>query len=288
MRAIAGQTGNWRAWTPFLAVVGAKALALCAIARFDLVPWFVTAPLLTLLPQLEHHVHYPQLLLQLPWFAHLADLALFATAGLLAQALSIRALARVWSSHPVVPLGSARRRMRAALALAGFALVLLAVPAAAVRVGRWFGAGEMAATVAMLAGGVTSLLLFTAPVFAIVHAMGFTRSVRASINMVAHLPVALPLAVVAIAVLHVPGLVLRTPAIRAGAAQDPDWILGALLGQLPAEFLGAFLAAGVATYVVCRTRVRTARGYVPVARAAAVAVAALALGTLTGCSGDAR
>jgi len=288
MRAIAGQLGNWRAWSPFLVVVVVKALGLCAIGRFDLVPWFVVSPLLALLPQVERHVHYPDLLLQLPWFAHLADLGLFVTAGVVAQALSIRALARNWSAPPVAPLRPGRAWLRAAFAVVAVAVLLLLVPMATVRLARWMGAGHLAATAAMLAGGVASLLLFTAPVFALLHGMSFARSVRASINMVAHLPIALPLAVVGIAVLHLPGLVLRTPAIRAGAAQDPDWILGALLGQLPAEFLGAFLAAGIATYVVLRTRVRTPQGFVPIVRASTVALAVLALGILTGCGDDAR
>jgi tetratricopeptide (TPR) repeat protein len=130
--------------------------------------------------------------------------------------------------------------------------------------------------------------LFAAPAFVVVHDLGLWQSVRASAALLRRLPFAVPLAVAVIAIPHVPGLVLRTPALRAGAATDPDWIVYALLAQLPAQALGSCLAAGLATYLALRTREHRPRERARGLRPAVATTAALVALVTTGCDETAR
>ncbi len=285
MRAVAGQVLDPLAWLPFVVVALLKGCVLLLVARFDWVPWFVLVPALAIAPGLVRHVHYPDLPLHLPLVAQTMDIVSFVTIGVFVQAVVMRRLGAAWGRQPVPLFGPVRGAIRRGMTLVVFALVLLAVPVLALRVTALVASPESAALVALLAGGVISLLLFTAPAFVVFYDIGAWKAVRASVALVAHLPISLPLAVVAIAILHVPGIILRTPAIRAGAAQDPDWILAALAGQLPAEVVGGFLAAGLSAYFAVRTRVRRkAAPGAPLVRVATTMLVVVALGACAGCA----
>lgn len=280
--ALRGPLLDPRLWLPFVALAALKALVLLAVARLDLVPAVVLSPLLTIVPSCERVLHYPQLALQLPTVARLLDLALFLSLGVIVQAVAIVRLARLWGAAPP-PLWEGVYRTTVKLAgLVLVSLLLAAAPFAAVQVAHAFGAEPVASTVGFVAGGIASMLLFVAPVFWLVRRLSLRASLAASIGLFPQLPVALPLAVLFLAALHVPVLLLRTPAIRAGAANDPDWILAALLGQLPAEIFGGVLAAGLATYFGLRTRFRTVARPAAIPVTALVALVALGVGS-SGC-----
>ena len=241
-------------WGLFALLAASKAAVYFGVARVDLLPAWLLGPLLDAFPQLESVLHYPDLVLRLPRVAQLVDVALFVSIGALVQGSVIAWLARQWGA-PVERRGFGRQ-LTGGLWLVLLAALLAIVPYVAARAAETLVGHEARARAGIAAGFVASMLLFVAPAFVVVHGMSLGRSIAASIRMLASLPVALPVAVALVAVLHVPGLVLQSPTIQAGAASDPDWILYALLGQLPAELLGAVLSAGLAAYFAARTGMR--------------------------------
>jgi hypothetical protein len=289
--ALRGPSSDPRLWLPFVAVAACKALLLAGIARLDLVPAVLLWPCLTLAPSLERVLHYPHVVLQLPLAARLLDLGIFFTVGIVVQAVAIVRLARAWGANPP-PVWEGIGRTTAKFAGLGFmALLLAGVPLAASQAAHAFVPRAAASTVGLIAGGLASMLLFVAPVFWLVRRLSLRASLASSIGLFPQLPVALPLAVLLLAALHAPALMLRTPAIRAGATNDPDWILAALLGQLPAEIFGGVLAAGLATYFGLRTRFRSvprAAASVPLTLLALFAVALCVAGCDTGAADNVR
>jgi len=280
--AVVARMGDGRAWAPWLVIAFVKAVAMVALARFDILPSVVWQPLLEWAPWIESRIHYPDLALALPALARKADVVVFLSVGVVAQAWTIACLARAWGAAP------ARLGVRSVVHLVLIAALLVALPAAAVRAATPFVTREQAGLIAAAIGALAAALWFTAPAFVVVHGLGLRASTRASVAMLARLPFAVPLAVTGIAVLHVPTLLLRAPGLRAGAAEDPDWILYTLLAQLPAQALGSFFAAGVSTYFALRTRERKpierARGLRP---AVTTATAVLLLAVTTGCDDSA-
>ena len=278
VHAVAGCQREVAAWAPWALLAVCKAAVLVALARFDLVPPLVWGAVLAILPGLEARVHYPDLPLAMPGLMRRVDLFLFLTVAIWAHAWTIARLARRWGATP------ARLGIRHALRLVCLAVPLVAIPAAVVAVASPFWGRETAGLAAAACGAFVAAFLFAAPAFVVVHDLDLRRAVRASAGLLLRLPLAVPLAVVAVGLLHAPGLFLRAPAVRAGVAQDPDWILWALLAQLPSQALGAFIAAGISTYYALRTRERRpqerARGLRP-ATATALVVVVAALGT--GC-----
>jgi chromate transport protein ChrA len=141
-----------------------------------------------------------------------------------------------------------RRFFATARALVCVATLQALVPFAAVQVAKLAGAADRAPYVGFVTGGIVATLLFVAPAFVVLHGLGTRACILSSLRLILRLPLALPFAVLAVGVLHAPALLLRAPVIRAGAASDPDWILMALLAQLPAEIVGAVFAAGLAAF----------------------------------------
>jgi hypothetical protein len=277
LRAVAVQAHRIEIWLPFLGIAAFKLLLLVASARLDLIPGIVLWPVLRIAPDLEQVLHYPQLLFRLPQLAQALDLVCFLSLGALAQGWAISRLVRAWGSS-VAPAGAAQRRARAG-SLVLIAVFLVAVPWGVSHVLAWVGLRDWAPMAAIGAGAITAMLLFVAPAFVVVHGMPLGQAIAASIRQLGRLPIAVPLAVALVSLLHVPAILLRSPAIRAGAGNDPDWILAALLGQLPAEILGAALSAGLAAYFALRTSIK--KSSPPRLAAAATAVA---LVWLCGCS----
>jgi tetratricopeptide (TPR) repeat protein len=246
-------------WTPFCVLALLEGVCLAAVARFDLLPTFVLAPVLAVFPDIESSLHYPAVLFALPQLARALDLLLFLTAGAVAQGIVIERLGRAWRTDLAAEARPRRRQqLGRGLSLVLLAVLLVAPSAAATRLLLLVGQRDLAPAAGLAIGFVSSTLLFVAPAFVVLHGLSLRASVRESARLVARLPIAIPFAVVGLALLHAPGLVLRTPAIQAAVGHDPDWILAALLGPLPAQVLGSVLAATIAAYFALRTRVRSA------------------------------
>jgi hypothetical protein len=64
----------------------------------------------------------------------------------------------------------------------------------------------------------------------------------------------MPLVIVVLSLLHAPILALRMPGLFRGVGPDPDWILYALLAQIPVDLIGALLAAGLAARLALTSR----------------------------------
>lgn len=286
LRALSTQIGDAGLWGPFVLVALCKAGFLLGLARLDRLPAAFLAVPLAGLPGLDRHLHYPDLVLFLPRAARILDLTLFLTVGALLQGWVILRLARAWTGEAPPLFPGWRRGAARVLALVTIAAIQVGVPFAVLRLLHAGGAASQAPRLSLVAGAVLQTLLLAAPAFVVLHGLSLRRSVSSSVRLIARLPLALPLAVVLLVALHVPGLMLRGPAIAAGAGYDPDWILAALLGQIPADVLGAVLAAGLAAYFASRTRVRETRRGTP-ARAAAVALVLLSLPWSAGCDVDA-
>jgi hypothetical protein len=270
--AVAGCHREVAAWAPWAVLAACKATVLVALVRFDLVPPAIATALATHLPGVVARLHYPDVPLALPGLMRQADIVLFLTWVTAAHAWSIARLARRWGAAPP------RFGVRQALRLTGIATLVVAVPAATVAIATRFWERDVAGVAAAATGAVVAAFLFAAPAFVIIHDLDLRRAVRASAGLLVRLPLAVPLAVTAVGLLHAPGLFLRAPAVRAGVAQDPDWILWALLAQLPSQAAGGFIAAGISTYFALRTRERRpqtrARGLRPAAATVPVVVAA--------------
>ncbi len=271
---------NLRFLLPFLVVGLAKALLIAALARPDSVPSLLLAPLLVLLPGVESHLRYPQLVLRLPEIARALDVALFLTVQVGLQAWAISAFGRAWtgSSQPWW-------RFQGIAALLVIAVLLLAAPFATLRIGSAFGGGVAAGHAALAVGTLVQMVLFAAPAYVLLLGMGLRAAVASSAGLLGQLPLAIPLAVIVLAALHAPTVVLRGPVLAVASGYDPDWILWTLLGQIPADVLGGYLAAALSTSFVVRMRhmdlpIRSSRS--------AVALGAIVLITLqsSGCDLD--
>lgn len=280
LRAVGGQAHRLEIWLPFVVLALLKGAALAGLARLDLVPAIVLAPVLDAWPGVERVLHYPEMLYRLPRLAQALDILVFVTVGAWLHGWAIARVARAWGTVPVETSAAVRRRRP--FLLVAIAALLLAIPVGLARGLTLLGLIDIAPLVALSAGIAATVLFFVAPAFVVLHGLSLGAALLASVRLLRRLPIAVPLAVVLLSLLHVPGLLLRTPAIRAGAANDPDWILGALLGQLPAEIFGAALSAGLAAYFALRTSHRRPPSATR-APVAALATMVAALGLFVGC-----
>jgi hypothetical protein len=248
-----------RLWLPFVALAAFKAALLVGLARLDLISPLVLAPLLWIVPGAVRHLHYPDLVFRLPEVDRAVDLALFLTAGVVAQGWAIVHLSRAWTGEATSLLPSPKRGAARLLSLAALAALLVGIPLLVLHAMRALGEKDLAPLATLAVGIVLQVLLFAAPAFRVLEDVSLGRSIVRSVRLLGDLPLALPAAVLLLGALHLPGLLLRSPAISAGAARNPDWILNALLAQIPADLCGAVVAAGLATHFVLGTVVVPSR-----------------------------
>jgi hypothetical protein len=230
---------------PFLLLALAKAAVLISVARLDVLPARLVAALLWVYPPLAEQLHYPETLHNLPELARWLDRAVFVSLGALLHGWAIVYLARVWTQRPLLlfpRLGRGLVRLAGLLFVAAAILVIpFAVQWLAVRL-----APSVATFAALGTGFVVQILLFTAPVFLVVESRSLWRSVCLSVDLVSEFPVALPLAVLVLAAVHAPVLLLRMPLFSTSLHHDPDWILYFILAQIAVDVFAALLAAGLA------------------------------------------
>lgn len=245
-----------RLWLPFLLLGVLKGLLLAALARLDVVPDHVVAALLTIAPGLEPTLTYPDLLLNLPDLARYVDLLLFVTLGAVVHGWAIVYLARTWTHEPLALLPDARRGVARLASLWLLSISVAAVPFAARTAAAVIGEPELGTWCALGAGLAVQALLFSAAAFVVIDGSSPWRSIKRSTQVLTTYPFAVPAAMLFLAAIHAPVLALRAPALMAGAHRNPDWILAALLGQIPADLLGAFFAAGLAARFALSSPVR--------------------------------
>lgn len=230
---------------PFLVLAFGKAILLTAVARLDLFPERVVAAVLWIYPPATDLLHYPETLHKLPELSRWMDRFLFVSLGALLHGYGIVYLARTWTRTPLAlfpRLGSGLARGLGLVCIAGF---ILAIPfGIQVAASRWLP--SFATIAALGAGFLVQMFLFTAPAFLVIERRSLWRSLRLSVDVVSEYPVALPLAVLALASVHLPLLLLRTPLFRGGVQHDPDWILYFVLVQIAVDCFAALLAAGLA------------------------------------------
>ena len=179
--------------------------------------------------------------------------------------------ARIWSV----------RRLPALMTIAA---LLLAVPYGVLRLGADFIGPYESGHLALAAGTLAQMMLFAAPAFVVLHRLGLLAAVAASVQLLGRLPLSIPLAVVVLAALHAPTMLLRGPTLDAASSYDPDWVLWAIVGQIPADILGGFLAAAFGAHFALRARNRVHPSSRRVVATAALLVLAL---QSSGC-GDVR
>jgi len=247
---------DFRLWLPFLVLGISKGLLLCALARIDLVPTHIVGAMLAVVPGMSAQLHYPDLLLDLPDLARYVDLALFVTLGAFVHGWAIVYLARVWTGEPVPFLPGARQGAARLGSLLVISVLVAAAPLLARLTAHAIGEGELAPVAALVCGLAAEAVLFCAAAFVVLDGGPLWRSIQRSLYVLAAFPFAVPTAILFQAALHAPTLALRSPALVAGANRNPDWILWALVAQIPADLLGAFFAAGFAARYALSSQVR--------------------------------
>jgi hypothetical protein len=259
VESIARRLGDLRLWLPFLVLGAFKGLLLCGLARIDLVPTAVVDAMLTAAPGMSELLRYPDLMLDRPDLARDVDLALFVTLGAFVHGWAIVHLARTWTGEPVPFLPGARQGAARLGNLLLLSTCMAAAPMAARLIAHAVGEAAFAPMGALAVGLVAQALLFMAAAFVVLDGGPLWRNVQHSVFVLGAFPLAVPAAILFQAALHAPALALRSPALVAGADRNPDWILAALLAQIPADLLGAFFAAGFAARYALSSQVREIR-----------------------------
>lgn len=245
LQSVSRRLSDPRLLVPFLLLAVCKVLLLSGMARFDLLPAQVLAAALAVVPQAADLLHYPEVLYKLPGLARWLDWVVFLTVGPVLHGWAILYLARQWTQAPLVLLPGFWRGARRILALILLASLVLAVPLGAQFMTQQLEP-SLATAVALTAGLFVQVCLFAAPAFLVIEGRSLWESLRLSLSVVADYPIAIPLAILVLAAVHVPTLALRFPAFLSGVGHNPDWILFAVLAQIPVDLLGAMLAAGLA------------------------------------------
>jgi hypothetical protein len=254
--SVARRLVDVRLWLPFLVLGASKGLLLCALARIDLVPTPVVGAMLAAVPDMSKLLHYPDLLLDLPDLARSVDLVLFVTFGAFVHGWAIVHLARAWTGEPVPFLPNARQGAARLGSLLLLSLCVAAAPLLARLTAHAIGEAALAPIGALVCGLAAQALLFCAAAFVVLDRGSLWRSIQRSVYVLGTFPFAVPAAILFLAALHAPALALRSPALVAGANRNPDWILMALVAQIPADLLGAFFAAGFAARYALSSQVR--------------------------------
>ena len=262
LRAVASvsrRLGDLRLWLPFLVLGACKGLLLCGLARIDLLPASIVGAMLAAAPEMSELLRYPDLLLDLPDLARYVDLALFVTLGAFIHGWAIVRLASTWTGERVPFLPNARQGAARLGSLLLLSACVATAPIAATLIAHAVGEAAIAPIGALLFGLAAQALLYTAAAFVVLDGGPVWRNVQRSVFVLGAFPLAVPAAILFQAALHAPALALRSPALVAGANRNPDWILAALLAQIPADLLGAFFAAGFAARYALSSQVRNIR-----------------------------
>jgi hypothetical protein len=242
-----------RLLAPFLFLATGKALLLTGAARFDLLPAHCMAVVLWMFPQGVELLHYPQTLHNLPEISRWLDRLIFVSLGAVLHGWGILYLARLWTQLPLRLFPNLLTGIRRVVALACIATLVLAIPYATHFVTERFDV-PFATVAVLLVGFLVQMFLFVAPAFLVIEGRSLWQSLRLSVGVVVDYPIAMPLVIVVLSLLHAPILALRMPGLFRGVGPDPDWILYALLAQIPVDLIGALLAAGLAARLALTSR----------------------------------
>ena len=245
LQSVVRRLSDPRLLVPFLLLALCKVLLLSGMARLDLLPARALAAALAVVPQAGDLLHYPEVLYKLPGLARWLDWVVFLTIGPILHGWAILYLARQWTHAPLVLLPGFWRGAGRIVALILVASLVLAVPLGARYLAHYLEP-SIATAVALTAGLLVQVCFFAAPAFLVIEGRSLWESLRLSLSVLADYPIAIPLAILLLAAVHVPTLALRSPAFVSGVGNNPDWILFAVLAQVPVDLLGAMLAAGLA------------------------------------------